>query len=74
VGGDSTNVYAGSEAFLKTSNFLFFGSGSAGLGNGDGSFSTPVESASCPAAGVGISAIADLNGDHKSDLAFPNGE
>ena len=23
VGGDSTNVYAGSEAFLKTSNFLF---------------------------------------------------
>jgi hypothetical protein len=23
VGGDSTNVYAGPEAFLKTSNFLF---------------------------------------------------
>ena len=23
VGGDSTNVYAGSEAFLKTSNSLF---------------------------------------------------
>jgi len=44
------------------------------LGNGDGSFGTPVESTSCPAAGVGSSAIADLNGDHKSDLAFPNGE
>jgi hypothetical protein len=44
------------------------------LGNGDGSFGTPVESTSCPAAGVGIGAIADLNGDHKSDLAFPNGE
>jgi hypothetical protein len=44
------------------------------LGNGDGSFGTPVKSTSCPAAGVGIGAIADLNGDHKSDLAFPNGE
>ena len=44
------------------------------LGNGDGSFGTPVESSPCPAAGVGIGAIADLNGDHKSDLAFPNGE
>ena len=44
------------------------------LGNGDGSFGTPVESTSCPAAGVGIGVIADLNGDHKSDLAFPNDE
>ena len=44
------------------------------LGNGDGTFGAPVESMSCPAAGLGSSAIADLNGDHKSDLAFPNGE
>jgi len=44
------------------------------LGNGDGSFGAPVDSTSCPAAGVGTGAIADLNGDHKSDLAFLNGE
>jgi hypothetical protein len=44
------------------------------LGNGDGSFGSPIESTSCPGAGVGNGAIADLNGDHKSDLAFPNGE
>jgi FG-GAP-like repeat/Abnormal spindle-like microcephaly-assoc'd, ASPM-SPD-2-Hydin len=44
------------------------------LGNGDGSFGTPVESTSCPAANLGIGAVADLNGDLKSDLAFPNGE
>ena len=44
------------------------------LGDGDGSFGSPIESTSCPAAGIGIGAIADLNGDNKSDLAFPNGE
>jgi hypothetical protein len=43
------------------------------LGNGDGSFGAPVESGICTASLNG-GAIADLNGDHKSDVAGPDGE
>ena len=43
------------------------------LGNGDGSFGAPVESGICTASLSG-GATADLNGDHKSDVAGPDGE
>jgi hypothetical protein len=44
------------------------------LGNGDGSFGSPVESDACPPAALYGGAVGDLNGDNKSDLALPNGE
>lgn len=43
------------------------------LGNGDGSFGAPVSSGACQFQGLS-GALADLNGDHKADLAFPNGD
>jgi len=44
------------------------------LGNGNGSFGAPVESDACPPSTLYLPAVADLNGDHKSDLALPSGE
>jgi len=44
------------------------------LGNGDGSFGSPVESNACPPSALTVPAIGDLNGDHKSDLALPSGQ